>query len=273
MRPVFANSAFVTAPERLVLRGGRWRNIRLKVRYGLFRHPDAGLVLIDAGYGPRVTQGRRGLALRLYNALFGPELVAAGQPEAVLRRFGAAPADVSAVILSHFHADHVATLDLFPQARVFAKTRLLNRIEGRSGWRNLRHGVFAELLPEGLAARTVDMDGLAARDAPFGLGTGRDLFGDGSVLAIDLPGHAEGHVGLCFARLPVPLLYAVDVQWLIDALSEDRQPGFPASLIADDRRALAESARRVLAFRQAGGQVLLCHEPGDSPYDLTDDPA
>ena len=205
----------------------------------------------------RVLHARRGLALRLYNALFGPELVAAGQPEAVLRRFGAAPADITTVILSHFHADHVATLDLFPQARIFAKTRFLNSIGERSGWRNLRHGVFAELLPEGLAARTVDIDRLAARDAPFGLGAGRDLFGDGSLLAIDLPGHAEGHVGLCFARLPVPLLYAVDVQWLIDALPEGRQPGFPASLIANDRRALAESARRVLAFRLAGGQVLL----------------
>ena len=271
MRPIFANSAFVAAPERFVLRGGRWKRIDLKVRYGLFHHPDAGLVLIDAGYGPRVTQGRRSLPLWLYNAVFGPKLLASGQPEAVLRRIGARPADVGTVILTHHHADHVSTLDLFPQARIITKTVVLERIRSRSPGANLRHGVFAELLPEGLALRTIDVDGLVLRDAPLGLGVGRDLFGDGSVLAIDLPGHAEGHFGLCFTTLPVPLLYAVDVQWLIAALPAERQPGFPASLIADDRQALVESARRVLAFRQAGGAVLLCHDPETSPYDLPDD--
>ena len=271
MRPVFANSAFVAAPERFVLRGGRWQAIDLKVRYGLFRHPDAGLVLVDAGYGPRVTQGRRGPALRLYNALLGPRLIAAGQPEAVLRRFGARPADVGTVILTHHHADHVSTLDLFPQARIVTKAAALERIRNRSGWQNLRHGIFDELLPEGLAARTRDVDGLALRDAPLGLATGGDLFGDGSVLTIDLPGHAEGHFGLCFTTLPVPLLYAADAQWLAAALPVERQPGFPASLVADDRNALAQSARRVLAFRQAGGDVLLCHDPQASPYDLPED--
>lgn len=270
MRPVFANSAFVSAPERFVLRGGRWQRLRLKVRYGLFHHPDAGLVLIDAGYGPRVTQGPRSLPLRLYNAVFGPELVEAGQPETVLQRLGATLADVRLVILSHFHADHVSTLDLFPQARIFAKLRMLEDIQSRSTWQNLRHGIFAGLLPGGLATRITDVDGLAMRDAPLGLGMGHDLFGDGSVLALDLPGHAENHFGLCFTMLPVPLLYAVDAQWLLAALSAERQPGFPASLIAHDPRALAESARRVLAFRHAGGDVLLCHDPETSPYDLTD---
>jgi glyoxylase-like metal-dependent hydrolase (beta-lactamase superfamily II) len=269
MRPVFANSAYVTAPERFVLRGGRWQSIRLKVRYGVFRHPDAGLVLIDAGYGLRVTHGPRSLALRLYNAVFGPELVEAGRPEAVLQKLGAKPADVKVVILSHFHADHVSTLDLFPKARIFAKAHALERIHRRSPWQNLRHGVFAELLPDGIAKIT-DVDEFSVRNAPLGLGPGRDLFGDGSVLAIDLPGHAKDHIGLCFATLPTPLLYAVDVQWLLAALPEDRQPGFPASLIAHDKRALAESARRVLAFQQAGGDVLLCHDPSISPYDLTD---
>lgn len=271
MRPVFANSAFVDAPERFVLRCGRWQRVRLKVRYGVFRHPEAGLVLIDTGYGPRVTEGPRSLALRLYNAVFGPELLEEGRPETVLRKLGATPEDVKVIILSHFHADHISTLHLFPQARVFAKSRMLERVPNRSAWQNLRHGVFSELLPDGLSARIIDVDGFGMQDAPLGLGTGRDLFGDGSVLAIDLPGHAEGHFGLCFATLPVPLLYAVDVQWLLAALPRKRQPGLPASLIAHDRKAAAESARRVLAFQQADGDVLLCHDPKESPYDLTGD--
>ncbi len=270
MKPVFANSAFVTVPERLFLRGGTWRRVPLKVRYGLFQHPAAGLVLIDTGYGPRVTRGRRSLALRLYNAILGPDLAVDGQPETVLQRLGCTPDDVSIVIITHFHADHVANLDLFPNALIIAKTEVLGIILKQPARRNLRHGIFSELLPSGLVSRTVDVDGLAMIEAPLGLGKGRDLFGEGSVLAVDLPGHAEGHFGLCFAGLPKPLLYAVDVQWCSGALNDDRHPGFPASLIADDTLAVAESKRRVFAFRQAGGEVLLCHDPATNAHDLAE---
>jgi glyoxylase-like metal-dependent hydrolase (beta-lactamase superfamily II) len=266
---VFANSAFVPAPECLVVRGGGRHPFRFKVRYGVYRHPSAGLVLIDTGYGPRVTEGSgRSLPLRLYARLLRPKLVEAHQPARVLDRLGATTADVAAVVLTHFHADHVSAIDLFPKAKIYAKTAALARIEARSRFSNLRHGVFNELLPQDLFSRTVDIDQLPARPAPCELGEAADLFGDGTLLAVDLPGHAEGHFGICFAALPVPLLYAVDAQWCAAALEPGKAPGLPARLIASDRRALAASTRRVAAFQAKGGDVLLCHDPADSPYDL-----
>ncbi|TGV71846.1 MBL fold metallo-hydrolase, partial [Mesorhizobium sp. M00.F.Ca.ET.149.01.1.1] len=52
MKIVFANSAWVSAAERLILRGGSWQSVRLRVRYGLIFHAVAGPVLIDTGYTP-----------------------------------------------------------------------------------------------------------------------------------------------------------------------------------------------------------------------------
>jgi len=57
LKIVFANSAWVCAAERLILRGGNWTTVRLRVRYGLILHPRAGPVLVDTGYTPHVTQG------------------------------------------------------------------------------------------------------------------------------------------------------------------------------------------------------------------------
>ena len=69
MRIVFANSAWVSAAERLILRGGGWQSVRLRVRYGLFIHAQAGPVLVDTGYTPEATTGEgRGRMLRLYGA-------------------------------------------------------------------------------------------------------------------------------------------------------------------------------------------------------------
>jgi glyoxylase-like metal-dependent hydrolase (beta-lactamase superfamily II) len=102
---------------------------------------------------------------------------------------------------------------------------------------------------------------------------GRDLFGDGTVIAVDLPGHADGHFGLAFPMASRPFLYGVDAQWLGAALDPARSPHWPARLIAEAPSALAPSTALLQQFRDAGGDVLLCHDPaahrlddrGDTP--------
>jgi glyoxylase-like metal-dependent hydrolase (beta-lactamase superfamily II) len=97
---------------------------------------------------------------------------------------------------------------------------------------------------------------------------GADLFGDGSVLAVDLPGHADGQFGLLFPDRERPLLYAVDVQWLLGALKQERTPGFPASLLAEDFVAIEPTSAMLRRFLAAGGEVMFCHDPDLTPYDL-----
>lgn len=268
MRPTFPDSAVVHAREALMLRGGRWTRTAVKVRWGLFDHPVHGPVLIDTGYGPSVTTGAtRSLALRLYAALFGPHLHDEGTVEPVLARRGLTTRDVRWIIVTHFHADHVGELKRFPNARFVADLAAWRRIRTNPTWANLRHGIFTELVPPDFEARAIDIADLPIRPAPLGLPDGHDVFGDGTVLAIPLPGHAEGHFGVCFPREAPPLLYAADTQWLLPALAEGRAPGFPAALIATDRSAAAASTAQVDAFRRAGGTVVLCHDPARTSHD------
>ncbi|TPM39480.1 MBL fold metallo-hydrolase [Mesorhizobium sp. B2-3-4] len=270
MKIAFANSAWVVAPEKLILRGGGWQKIRLRVRYGLILHARIGPVLIDTGYTPEVTKGAgRGAMLRFYGAVLGPELVEAEQVLPVLARFGLTPRDVKTVIVTHFHADHISGLSLFPDARFIASDAAWSRLNARTARQNLRHGVFTELFPSDFEAR---LDGLSSMKQvpPHGdIPGGADLFGDGSVIAVDLPGHADGQFGLLFPETELPLLYAVDVQWLSKALVENRTPGFPARLLAEDFAAIDRTSATLRRFLAAGGEVMFCHDPGLTPYDLT----
>lgn len=272
MTPIFPNSGNVTAFERLLLRGGSLKKTIIPVRYGIFQHPTAGVVLIDTGYGPRVCTGPRTWGLRAYNSVFGPTLLPDQSPIAVLAKTGYSPLDVRHVIVTHFHADHIAGLRDFPNARFLAHRQsyrnLAPTIRTRmQQMRNLRHGNFIELLPDDFANRIDDIDAIHEIEAPLGLGLGRDIFGDGTVLSIDLPGHAEGHFGVCFPGGPRPILYAVDVQWMARAIYERRIPGLPARIISHDHGALIASAARVAAFGAAGGDIVLCHDPAPGPYD------
>lgn len=268
VEPVFANSAWVPGPECALLKGGRWRGLKLRVRYGLFLHPDAGPVLIDTGYTPEaLTAPGRSLGLRVYSRLLRARLIPGGQPEALLARFNLRPTDVRHVVVTHFHADHVSGLRQFQNARFIASGAAFERMQARSPRANMRHGVFPELFPADFADRLVAVETRLAAPGPMNAAPGHDLFGDGTVIGVDLPGHADGHFGLYFPQAHRPLLYGVDAQWLLAALAPGRAPRFLPRMIAEDPQALAPSSALLHAFGQ-GGDVVLCHDPAPTLYDL-----
>lgn len=264
MRPVFLNSAVVRAPERLVLRGGGWTMLDIAVRFALWRHPGRGWVLVDTGYTSRVTSGpRRGLALKLYGGLLRPRLLAGNPALAALAARGVAPGGLHAVVVTHFHGDHVAGLRDYPGVPIIASGAAWNAVAAMKARQRLHHAVFAELFPDDFARRLRPIEDSPLMDVPGALGEGFDLFGDGLCLAVPLPGHAVGHFGLLWPKLDPPLLYAVDTQWLWAAIAERRPPAGPARLIYADEAAALASLERVRAFAQAGGAVVLAHEPSD----------
>ncbi len=270
MRLVFANSAWVDAPERFILRGGAWRRRALRVRFGLLLHPTQGPVLIDTGYTDHAVSGRdRSRALRIYSGLLRPRLVPEEQPEAVLARYGFAPRDVKSVIVTHFHADHVSGLKLFPNAQFHTVAAAWARVAGRSAHHNLRHGIFTELLPADFSARLAPLED-CAQVRGLGAEPGFDVLGDGRISACPLPGHAEGHFGLAIHLPERTVLYAVDTQWMLAALPKSRRPGLVPRLIADAPDKLEDSTDLVARFgNQAPGDVILCHDPDRHALDYT----
>jgi glyoxylase-like metal-dependent hydrolase (beta-lactamase superfamily II) len=269
MKVIFANSAFVDAPERFVQRSGRWSRIALRVRYALVRHPTVGAILIDTGYTHHALQGPgRSLGLRIYGQALRPRLVAAEQPLAILARFGLAAADIRAVIISHFHADHISGLRLFPQARLIAHGAAWTQVARANYATNARHGIFTELLPTDFGTRIEAVEAKPYWSQAGDLfGACHDLLGDGSMIAVDLPGHAHGHFGILFPQMARPLLYGVDTQWVAPAMAPGMAPGYPARLIAHDAARIASSTRTLQGFMATGGEVVLCHQPDLTSHD------
>ena len=240
----------------------------MPVRYGVFVQPAAGPVLIDTGYTAHslVAPGRSRW-LRAYGRVLAPRLNDDGQVQAVLARFDLMPKDITTVIVTHLHVDHVSGLSEFPNARFYCSRAAWDSVQRNSAFQNIRHGVFPELLPGDFANRMI-----AVEDQPrlpvAHLPDGHDLFGDGSLLAIPLPGHAAGHIGLLFAQLSDPLLYATDTQWLLAGLPRAARPRLAPRLISDDYSAMQHSADQVDAFRTSEGRVMLCHDDTPSPFDI-----
>ncbi len=245
----------------LVLRGGGLQRLRISVRFGLIDRGADGLCLVDTGYGPAVTTGvGRSRSVRFHHAMLRSTLNAESQPAAVLKRLGKSPADVRTIVLTHFHPDHVANLASFPAARIIASGTASKAIAAMGRLRLLRHGVLSEILPPDIWSRIVPIEDFALKPTWTRLNLGHDIFGDGSYLAIQLPGHALGHVGLFWREAAGPVCYGADVTWTLEALKENRAARLAQMAVFASRKAGRASESLLRAFIAEGGEVRLCHE-------------
>lgn len=150
----------------------------MSVRSYLVAHPD-GLLLWDTGIADAIAARPDGERLNETHVFRVPTTL-----RTQLEALGHAPADIGLLGLSHLHIDHVGNLDLFPDA-----TALMQRAEYDAAY-----GPDAEALtyiPETYAALDQSkIQKIAGR---------HDVFGDGTVVTVPLPGHTPGHQGLLVA--------------------------------------------------------------------------
>ena len=102
-----------------------------------------------------------------------------------------------------------------------------SRCSGTGPYKRLAAGFLPQLLPADFSGRTEPFDGSAfgAGGALFAEGDGllqpfrvHDYWGDGSLLLVDLPGHAAGHVGFLLNAGDGRVFYAADAYWDLQVL-------------------------------------------------------
>jgi glyoxylase-like metal-dependent hydrolase (beta-lactamase superfamily II) len=253
-------SATVSIPGAMVCRGRGLARVAVSVRYGLIDRGPDGLCLVDTGYASSVTRGPRSLPLRLYNAILRPQLIESQLPAAILAARGATLADVTTVILTHFHADHVAGLVDVPQARIVTFADAAQSVMAMSNAAAIHNGIFKELIPSDLQARIAPLENAPLRETGTALGNGYDVFGDGTYLAVPLPGHAAGHFGLLWREAGRPVLYATDAAWSHAAMMSNTTPALSRAVVFHDTSAGRRTEATLRSFMAAGGIVHLCHD-------------
>lgn len=160
-----------------------------------------------------------------------------------LAKIGVAPRQVSLVGISHYHFDHTGQASDFPQAKLLMGKADLARLR-RPG--STLAKALQPWLGGGAPLEEIEGD--------------KDVFGDGKVVMLDLPGHTPGHHGLLVTLDGAgPVLLSGDVAHFRENLEGDGVPTFNAdradSLASMDRfRALARNLRAIAVIQ---------HEPAD----------
>lgn len=209
----------------------------------LIKH-DRGLVLFDTGLDPEAADRQVAEYGELASA-FDMRFSAENRVDRQIEKMGFSVDQVTHVIVSHAHFDHTGGLKLFPNAKLYM------------GLDDLRFVFW----PDGGAAgscRWPDIE--ATRDFRWNPVVGDyDLFGDGSIVMISLPGHTPGSSGL-IVRLPHETLILTG-----DAVHLRANIEWTMPMGGDhDTAAATNSIRRLQQLRDAhDAKIWIAHDPED----------
>ncbi len=214
--------------------------VRAPINAYAIEHRD-GLVLFDTGADPALVSDPnyiespigRFLLPRIFRFHIGPDDALDKQLEAA----NLSASDVSKVIISHLHFDHIGGIAQVPQAELLVSQdewQQLDEPHPEQEW-ILRDHIE---LP---GAKWQPIEFTPTNDpllAPFG--GCYDVMGDESMILLPTPGHSPGSMSLLVRSeaLP-PLLFVADLTYEVELLRNDQVPGI------GDAKALRASFARV----------------------------
>jgi glyoxylase-like metal-dependent hydrolase (beta-lactamase superfamily II) len=257
---------FCTHPAGMAIKGGGFRRACFPSRAYLIQ-TSQGMYLWDTGYSTHFFRATKGI-FRLY-PLVTP-ICFAGQEALIhqLSRMGIHPDDLNSIVISHFHADHIAGLGDFPNVHTFCDAEAWQSIQGLRGVHALRKAFLPSLIPPRIQEKISFIHELPETKLPPELlpfQVGWDLTGTEEVLVVPLPGHAKGHIGAFIQEDCGWTLLASDAAWRSESYIQLRGPSELSFLVHDTRSDYYDTLRKLhLLYRNGKTNIQLTHQHPDT---------
>lgn len=256
----------VSLPRRAAFGGPALpaRRVDLPVSAYLIEHPQ-GLILVDTGWSREISPRgvyepeavRRVLPRRLadfYRPRVAPGQTACEQLEAM----DISPTDLDLILLTHLDPDHVSGLKELSGAK-----RLLMAEEER--WWTART-VYSLRQPRAMW-EPYPIDTFWYKGSPIGPNRwAHDLFGDESVILVNVPGHTEGMFALIIKNRGRFVLLASDAAFSSRSWREMLVPGFGFNPKAQEKSLLWLREQSRLPDCAA---CIANHDPAEKPRVIT----
>ena len=183
-------------------------------------HPEA-CILFDTGYSDLFFQETKSFPFSLYAKLTPVEITEAQTLRAQLFRKGILPEQIQWIVLSHFHADHIAACRHYPKARFIVSREAAVDFQKSRGLSRLTSAYLPGLLPADFWERCVWIEDIGRRVPGSVWNRGLAWLTDTRIQVVPLPGHAAGHLGLW---VDPDLFLLGDACWLRESFESNRIP-------------------------------------------------
>lgn len=245
-------AGYCTHREFVTIKGGSLKKASFPAVFAYIKHSIHGNILFDTGYSTEFYHATKPFPFNIYAGVTPVFIHEQNSAAALLNEYGIKTDDINYIILSHFHADHISGLKQFPRAKFIYNREAYCEVSGLSAFGELKRGFLKALLPKDFELRSEPFDFSQAIDvrdriAPFSEGV--DLFGDGSMILVELQGHAKGQVGLLVRESDGRETFLIaDAAWRSKSYKELLFPNRMAYFIMNNAQAYNQTLEKLNAL-------------------------
>lgn len=207
----------------------------------LIQHSKLGNILYDTGYSTLVYKNH--IISKIYNIFNRTFVKDEDTIIAKLKADNIYEDDISKVILSHAHPDHIGALKLLPSYELISTSEVFNTIYKS----RLTDLVFKNMLPTDEISRKIAPSFKGETFLKKYFDEIYDVLNDGSVLGVALNGHAKGQLGIYLPEYR--LLFGADACWGEDLLSCVGDMRFIARRIQNNFAEYKATAEKLLRLK------------------------
>lgn len=256
-----------THSEWAVLKGSKTPFFKrtFPASFAIIRSEQNGVILFDTGYSQHFKTATRAIPESFYSKLIPPSFSDSDSAIHQLSVMGINSHDVRHIVLSHFHGDHIAGLRDFPKARIHCDIKAYSRLNSKNRLGRVLSGFLKDLIPRDFNPRSIDITKAPPALLPVVscyFSNCYDLFGDRSVIAVSLPGHAEGNFGILLKNSKNDVFFLVgDAAWTTESIKENIQPSPIALAIMPNRKEYLKTLETLHQLHKSFPEIQIrpCH--------------
>jgi glyoxylase-like metal-dependent hydrolase (beta-lactamase superfamily II) len=253
---LYLNSAgYCLAKESHTIKNGSDAAIKFNALFGLIYHEKSGWILFDTGYAKRFFQATENFPYKLYSILTKVTVETNQEVKEQIRHFGLNSSDIKHIIISHFHADHISGLKDFENASFYCSRKAYDQVINTNQCAGLTEGILKSLIPDDFQNRIKIIEDISTllHDDIFNFKY--DLFKDETILIYDLPGHAEGQIGIEINTKKQKYFLIADSCWHESAYKNSALPNQIVRIFFKSWKGYKETLRKIYQYHKKNPDV------------------
>ncbi|MEX6627197.1 MBL fold metallo-hydrolase [Tenacibaculum salmonis] len=244
-------TGFAKTPEAFVFRAGNlFKTRRLSHVSILIQHPK-GTFVLDTGLGSQIKEQYQKHFSFIDRQLFKFTKLNSLKENLVKNKFN--PDAIDFIIPSHLHFDHASGIEDFPKATVWTTKEEYD------------HAFSEEATPPAFIKKQYDADFIKWKFIDFTstqyeiFKDSYDVFNDGTVVLVKLPGHTKGSIGM-FVNLKSGKRYFFtgDLTWATEAfITPSEKHIIPRKKVDDNSQKVKETIVMVHHLKKKKPQIII----------------
>lgn len=227
--------------------------LKFHATWALIKHDKLGMILFDTGYTTRFQDITKKFPFKFYKwatPVFHNEEQSCKN---VLLSKEIEIDEISHIVISHFHADHVGGIKDFPNAKKWFSQEAWEHFNSKNNWSGVVSAYLKPLVPKDITAnfpakllREIDWYGFKAWKWE------EDLY------FVSLPGHSRGQIGLFIKKTNLGNVFLLaDASWTIDAIKNKKYPSKIVKIFVDDYNTLTDTIDKLHNYHKLFPKTLL----------------